>query len=546
VTDSAPKLSTVHPNLDQLTAWLSKVLVPVAVIAAIVDLVRRMMELNLDLQRRLAHLQRARPRSETTARVKAQTQFAFMEVDEAKKVVPKTGPKEPKEKRSRKGVHPGRSPLPAHLERRPWPNPVPPKQRICPVCGSEMQTVGHRPCEYLEIEPAKLYVSVRMDETVACPHDDAIVSARVPAQLVDRGKLGLKLVVECLADRIIEHRPIESLARRLSQLGVPVPPNTLGSSVAAAMRALGPLVELIEARVQGPGMLSADASGVAVLDRDAPNGIRMGTMWCWANEKWVVFDYSASASANAPKDFLAELIQPLVQCDGTPTLSFIEKRGGQRPGCWAHARRGFVACVRSGERDAFPFIDLVSELAVIERQAKKAGDDASARLARRQKFSAPVLARIQQWVKEKRGHIPPKSPFGQALGYVHRQWSRLILFLHDGRVELTNNRIERELRRLAQGRKNWLFVWQDEGGQRLADSLSVVATALAHGLDPRKYLHAVLHRIVNESWPRARLAELLPDAIGALEPGLALVKAGLPDTRWPAPVPERLTLSSGS
>ena len=75
---------------------------------------------------------------------------------------------------------------------------------------------------------------------------------------------------------------------------------------------------------------------------------------------------------------------------------------------------------------------------------------------------------------------------------------------------------------LVLGRKNWLFVWGDEGGERLSQTLSVVATCLAHGVNPRAYFHFVLRKIVLEAWPQARLNELLPDVVTQLDPGLAL------------------------
>jgi hypothetical protein len=63
-----------------------------------------------------------------------------------------------------------------------------------------------------------------------------------------------------------------------------------------------------------------------------------------------------------------------------------------------------------------------------------------------------------------------------------------VLFVEDGNVEATNNRRERELRRLVLGRKNWLFTWGDDGGHRTARILSVIATAISHDVNPRAYL----------------------------------------------------------
>ncbi len=125
--------------------------------------------------------------------------------------------------------------------------------------------------------------------------------------------------------------------------------------------------------------------------------------------------------------------------------------------------------------------------------------------------------------------IPPKTPLGQAVGYLHRQWQRLLLFLEDGNIEATNNRRERELRRLILGRKNWLFAWLDEGGKRTANILSIIATCIANDVNPRTYLHIVVHCIVH-GWPHDRLRELLPDRMIATHPELSV---GDPDALTP-------------
>jgi hypothetical protein len=96
---------------------------------------------------------------------------------------------------------------------------------------------------------------------------------------------------------------------------------------------------------------------------------------------------------------------------------------------------------------------------------------------------------------------------------------RLTLFLEDGNIELTNNRRERELRRLVLGRKNWLFTWLDDGGERAAAILSIIATCIAHAVNPRAYLHLATKLIV-QGWPNNRLRELLPDRMLAAHPEL--------------------------
>ena len=107
-------------------------------------------------------------------------------------------------------------------------NHVPPEQRICPNCGAQMTTVGHSRCEILNVIPAKVFIEVRLDERVACPKDDAIVSAPTPPAIVERGTLGDDLIVDSLCDKYLEHMPIERQCTRFARYGVDIAPATLG------------------------------------------------------------------------------------------------------------------------------------------------------------------------------------------------------------------------------------------------------------------------------------------------------------------------------
>jgi hypothetical protein len=158
------------PDLAQVRTWIEKMIKAlrfVELVVAILALIGRMREINLELTKQIVNFRRARPRSETLRRLEAQHVFPFMlEGSQPSK------PDKPKPKASRKGKHPGRAALPAHLLRVPVINAVPPEDRKCPRCGCMMTTVGHNVCEILEVEPARIYVIERKDERVACPNDD--------------------------------------------------------------------------------------------------------------------------------------------------------------------------------------------------------------------------------------------------------------------------------------------------------------------------------------------------------------------------------------
>lgn len=507
--------SPYAPDLEKVRGWLSQKLAAglfVEVIAAIIVLLQRMRDINLDLTKKIAHLKRKRPPSETLERLQRQL---VLPIFGAPLVKPKRGPRS-KERNN----HPGRGELPAHLRRVERDNEVPRDKRKCPICGAEMETMCFTlGCEYLDIIPAEIVVVQQKDETVTCPHDNTTVSAEPAARIVEGGKLGDTLLVEAVCDKYIEHSPVERQATRFARAGVDIAPQTLGRGVCATIDLLEPVAKQIEERTRGPGILGTDSSAIPILDPEMPAGIRTGAMWCWTNARWVSFLYSASGDSDSVRRFLNGDLARTVQCDGTSVTSFIERAGGRRPGCWSHGRRRFVEAARGGDQIALEGVRLIAPIFAIERASLLAGDSAEQRRERRVDNTGPVLDELRAWVDDRLGVAPPKTPLGQALGYLDRQWRRLVLFLDDGNIEATNNRRERELRRLVLGRKNWLFAWGDIGGERTARILSIIATAISHDVNPRAYLHLVARKIV-DGWPQSQLRELLPDRMLEVHPEL--------------------------
>ena len=90
-----------------------------------------------------------------------------------------------------------------------------------------------------------------------------------------------------------------------------------------------------------------------------------------------------------------------------------------------------------------------------------------------------------------RGATRPPAAEGrppQAIRYALGNWTALVRYADDGRLEIDNNRAENTLRGVALGRKNWLFAGSDTGGERAAVVYSLIETCKLNGIDPEAYL----------------------------------------------------------
>ena len=128
----------------------------------------------------------------------------------------------------------------------------------------------------------------------------------------------------------------------------------------------------------------------------------------------------------------------------------------------------------------------------------------------RQKHALPVLTAFKKWLDKKAKVHLPKSEMAKAIGYVQRQWDALKRYTEDGDLAIDNNAAERALRRVAVGRKNWMFAGNDDGGRRGAILYSLIASCQLHSIDPFHYLKDVFRRLPTQ--PADALAELTPKA----------------------------------
>jgi transposase len=130
------------------------------------------------------------------------------------------------------------------------------------------------------------------------------------------------------------------------------------------------------------------------------------------------------------------------------------------------------------------------------------------RVGVRTERSRRSIIELESWLREQRARVSKNSDTGKAIDYSLKRWTALTRFLDDGRLCMTNNAAERELRAIAVGRKNWTFAGSDEGGRRAAAIYTLIATAKLNDVDPQAWLADVLARMLD--YPAKRIGDLLP------------------------------------
>ena len=315
--------------------------------------------------------------------------------------------------------------------------------------------------------------------------------------------------LECYMNELKLKRMIEIYR----QGGLETSSSTLCGWVAAVAREVEPIVERIWQKTLASVELQTDGSGLKVLDRDDPQGIRRGTMWCCVGDRrYVVFRYAPDGTGEKGPWTYLEGREGYVQADAANVFDRLydgQKAQAIEVGCLAHARRRLHDLVDSDVRVAYP-LKLISQLYQVEDLADHRGLAPPERLALRERRAAAIMERYHRWLIRTVGREPPASALAKACQYSLNHWEALTRFQTDGILPLDNNLCEQQIRSLALGRRNYLFAGSDAGAQRAAVLYSLLRTCALHRVNAFAYLTDVLRKLAS-GWLQTRLDELLPE-----------------------------------
>lgn len=410
---------------------------------------------------------------------------------------------------------PARRPLPAQLSRERIVYPAP---SSCPCCGgTTLRKIGEDVTEMLELIPRQWKVMQHVREKFSCRSCEVITQPPAPSHPIARGRAGPKLLAHILFSKYGLHLPLNRQSAVYARESIDLDVSTLADWVGAAAATLMPLVEVIRMHVFAAARIHVDDTTVPVL---ATGQTRTGRLWTYVRDDRpfagpdppaAAFFYSRDRGGEHPERHLASFAG-LMQADAYAGFNRLYE-ANRKPGpiieaaCWAHARRKFFDLARLNQAPiAAQAVERFDTLFAIEREIN--GMTPQERVQVRQERSRALVAGLEDWLREQRARVSKNSDTGKAIDYSLKRWTALTRFLDDGRLCMSNNAAERELRAIAVGRRNWTFAGSDEGGRRAAAIYTLIATAKLNDIDPQAWLADVLARLPDH--PAKRIHELLP------------------------------------
>lgn len=440
-------------------------------------------------------------------------------IREARQIVDEAE-EEKKRRRRRREPKRGDRKFPEHLPRYEKTIDLPEERR------NGLVFIGYDEVETLECTAAELKVRVTRYAKYAHPVDKSqgIQSPERPTGLFEGNRFDVSIGVEVVAWKYFYHLPFYRQQDMFAGSGWTPSRSTLQTIETAVEFALRPLADHLRYVLKQDPCVGCDDTGVLLVTPKImpdlsghPRADRISEVleaaiaagkpsihanfWGYYASRLpvVAFDFTVSRHRDGPDEVLSDYEGYLIG-DCWSGFQKIDIRSDSRitfGACWAHARRKIDEC-----RSAFPIQvarleSLIRMLYDVEDQIKELDD--SERLARRQSLSRHVLNLIAEYLDSEAMSSPqvlPKSNLGQAAWYVRRHWTALCRFTEDASVPIDNNDCEQLMKRVATGRKNWMFKGSVAAGDRAANLLTIVGSAIRNDLDVRAYLDDVLRRVL--------------------------------------------------
>lgn len=400
-------------------------------------------------------------------------------------------------KRKLEGLLPEGNKFPEHLPREEAP-PI----DAGPEAGEVMST---KVTETLCVRPSQMFVRVtrrvvRKSEVTGVITQPAVPETPLPRTCVDSSFLAHIIIM-----KFLWHLPLYRQEQMLRLQGIQISRDTLIRYVISVAGLLGKLYDELLTHVLISESLFADETPVVVQKNGKYTDSRF---WPFLGDDSVIFIFAKTRAAKEIEPILKGF-KGYLQVDG---YTVYESLSNKYPEiillfCWAHVRRKFADALKHYPAEANQALRFIQALYHVEALGK---DDQAKRGRLRQKYSKKILSMMKVWLSKKinEPQTLPKSLLGEAIMYALNRWDGLLRYAENPKLSIDSNPVERAIRPVAIGRKNWLFCASETGAEAACVLYSLISTCKLQGINPSEYLTDVLDRINDHS--QLKLKELLP------------------------------------
>jgi len=396
---------------------------------------------------------------------------------------------------------PKRKPIPPEFERETVVHDLPLEQQVC-TCGGQMHCIGEDTHEQLDYVPAKIKVVVHVRKKYGCRGCETGVSvAPAPRDFIPKSLAAPGLLSHVILSKYEDHMPLYRQEQIWQRIGIDIARSTLCNWVLLAAERLQLLVDLLQEELLQLNYIRADETPVQVMEEKKVRTSKRAYMWVFASGRKdkpiFVYQFAMSRAGSVAEEFCGSY-QGFLQADGFAGYNRLcSKNGINRVGCMTHARRGFAKIVKKVKKTgaAHYAVAIIAKLYRIEDEMKQQNLSYDEIKDYRQQHAKPILLGFKSWLAQKQQQAPPKSELGKAIYYFIEHWDELNIYLDYGFLDIDNNFTEQRVKPFTLGRKNWLFMGNERGGEAAATLFSLIESAKGNGLNTYAYLRYIMTQL---------------------------------------------------
>jgi transposase len=376
--------------------------------------------------------------------------------------------------------------------------------------------VGEKVTERLAQRPGS-YVVLRYVRKVYKRKTDRVFScAPAPPAVLEKSCADVSFLAGLLIDKFVYHLPLYRQHQRLAAAGVHLGRSTLTHLVHRTAELLKPISAAQLRSILASSVLAMDETPIKAGRKDRPppqrGAMRTGYFWpIYGDRDEIAFPFATTRGSEVVREVLKEFGGVLLS-DGYKVYEcFVARVSGiVHAQCWSHMRRRFEEAESSEPGRCGKALEMIGELYHCEKKMREKVLLPEKVLVYRGEHAKPVVDRFFGWLRSTLDTeiLLPTNPFTKAANYALKRKKELQVFLEYPNVLLDTNHLERSIRPIAIGRKNWLFCWTEIGAEYVGVIQSLLSTCWVQGIDPYTYLVDVLQRI--DRHPAKDVALLTP------------------------------------
>ncbi len=365
--------------------------------------------------------------------------------------------------------------------------------------------LAQRPGSYVVLKYVRPVIKRLDTQTLHCPS--------APVGVIEGSRADVSFAAAVAVDKFVYHLPLYRQHQRLVDSGITVSRPWLTQITQQTAQLLEPIYEAQFTSVRASRVKAMDETPIKA-GRAGPGKMRGGYFWpVYGELDEVCFPYFESRRHEHVQQALGLTHAPgsVLLTDGYEAYAkYAKKSEITHAQCWVHCRRGFFDAQGAEPQAAGEAMRQIAALYKIEEQVRERKLTGEAKRMHRLTHSKALVEKFFEWVDRKleQQGLLPSNPLTKALAYARERRASLQVFLSDADVPMDTNHLERALRAIPMGRRNWLFCWTEVGARHAGIMQSLFVTCRLHDIDPYTYLVDVLQRVGEH--PASRVAELTP------------------------------------